>query len=140
MNRKTIWKAFDKIESRGWDRLYWAIDIHDTIVEGNYSSDELATKYFPDAKETLQMLTKRADCVLILFTCCHQNEIDQYLEFFKKDGIEFKYVNSNPEVPNTTLGCFDQKFYTNLYLEDKAGFDGETDWSEVKSALQFIDR
>ena len=135
---KQIIKTFASMEKRGWNTIYWAIDIHDTIVRANYSTTELPTDFCPFAKATLRQLSARKDCVLILFTCSHQKEIDQYLEFFDGQGIHFKYVNENPEVPNTTLGCFDDKFYTNLYLDDKAGFDADTDWQRIYKILNTV--
>ena len=47
----------------------------------------------------------------------------------KKDGIEFSYINENPEVAGKTeWGDFDTKMYANVLLDDKAGFDPEEDW------------
>lgn len=140
MRASHVLNTFAKMRARNWDTLYWAIDIHDTIVKANYSLDELPTEFFPFARTTLQRLSARPDCVLILFTCSHNKEIDQYLEFFKGHGIEFKYVNENPEVVNTALGCYDGKFYTNFYLDDKAGFEAESDWINISIALNELEQ
>ncbi len=135
---KLILKTYAKKSTRGWDMLYWAVDIHDTCIKANYSTDEIPTEFFPLAKTALQRISNRADSTLILFTCSHPTEVEQYLKMFSDNGIEFKYVNENPEVPNTALGCFDGKFYTNFYIEDKAGFDPEEDWHRVHSALDLL--
>ena len=40
-------------------------------------------------------------------------------------------VNENPEVENTRLQNFEEKLYMNVGLDDKFGFDAETDWETV---------
>lgn len=139
MNKKHILKTFEKIKERNWDTLYWAIDIHDTCLEANYRKEVLPTDFFPGAKEALQRLSKRNDCCLILFTCSHHDDVQKYLTFFETHGIIFKYVNENPEVPNTHLGAFDKKFYTNFYVDDKAGFDPSEHWNEIHAALDHLE-
>ncbi len=139
MNKSHILKTFNKIKERNWDTLYWAIDVHDTVIKANYSTTELPTEFFMLACEALQRLSKRSDCCLILFTCSHEHDIKKYLDFFESNGIIFKFVNENPDVPNTTLGSFDKKFYTNFYLDDKAGFDPTTDWLEIHRALDILE-
>ncbi len=87
----------------------------------------------------LQRLSKRKDVTLILYTCSHPHEIVEYLKFFEDNEIHFKYVNENLDCPNTAFGCFDKKFYYNIMLEDKAGFDASEDWDEIDEALNEID-
>src|SRR5690554_2945679 len=62
-------------KKKNWDKIYLAIDIHDTIVYGNYDKDELPTKFIGNAKKTLQYLSNRSDIELILYTCSHPKEI-----------------------------------------------------------------
>lgn len=128
----TLKKQYQNAKNKGWDKLYIAVDIHDTIVHGNYITDVLPTEFLVGAKETLQELSKRNDVCLILYTCSHPSEIVKYLEFFTKRGINFKYVNENPEVPNNALGCYTDKMYFNLLLDDKAGFV-ESDWYAISN-------
>lgn len=139
MNKKHIIKTFETKKTREWDTLYWAVDIHDTCVKANYSKDTLPTEFFSGAKEVLQRISNRKDCCLILYTCSHPPEIEQYLELFKSNGINFKYVNKNPEPKDTAFGCFKDKFYFNLMLDDKAGFNANTDWSEISEALDEVE-
>jgi hypothetical protein len=120
-------KAYNSAIIKGWDKIYIAVDIHDTIVHGNYVADVLPTEFLVGAKQTLQYLSKRADVCLILYTCSHPYEIVKYQQFFSKHGINFQYANCNPEVPNNALGCYTDKLYFNLLLDDKAGFI-EADW------------
>lgn len=125
-------------KKKNWNKIYIAVDIHDVIVKGNYIPNVLPTDFLYGAKDTLKYLSKRSDICLILNTCSHPHEIEKYLEFFKARDIHFKYVNENPEVPNNALGCYDDKFYFNILLEDKAGFI-ESDWYVIYTFFKKID-
>ena len=72
---------------------------------------------------------------MIMYTCSHPHEIEQYLEFFKKHNIDFKFVNENPEVPDAAYGYYQDKFYFNVLFEDKAGFLPDRDWPKVKDKI-----
>lgn len=135
---KSFNNAYKSAQKKKWDKIYVAVDIHDTIVYGNYNADELPTQYIADAKEVLQYISQREDIVLMLYTCSHPHEIEKYFEFFKKDGINFKYANENPDVPNNALGCYDKKPYFNVLLEDKGAFDAETDWTIIYEYIKNI--
>jgi hypothetical protein len=124
---------FDLKEKRNWDRTFWAFDIHGTILKPNYQYGNTPNKFYPMAKETLQFLSKIPDIVMFLYTCSHPHEIEEYIKLFESNDIHFKYVNENPEVPTDPKGYgnYDKKPYMNVLFEDKAGFDPETEWSEV---------
>jgi hypothetical protein len=70
---------------------------------------------------------------MILYTCSHPNEIEQYLKLFTENGINFKYINENLDVPTDLngYGNYDKKPYFNVLFEDKAGFDAEIEWQEI---------
>lgn len=131
-------RAFIKGRQRKWKEIFVAIDIHDTIVVGNYSKAILSTEYYPDAKEALKYISERDDLVLILYTCSHPEELIRYQEFYKSEGINFKYANENPGVVTQEhgLGNYDKKMYFDLLLEDKAGFEPETDWKLLIDTLK----
>lgn len=135
---KSIHNAFKIKESRNWEKIYFAIDIHGTILKSNYKSGDISKEFYPHAKAALQELTKRNDIVLILYTCSFPHEIDLYLKYFEENGIHFEYVNSNPEIESNDYGCFDSKFYFNVLFDDKASFDAEKEWHEVLFALKKI--
>ena len=128
---------FEIIEARGWDKTFWAFDLHSTVIKPNYEAGNIPKELYPIAKEVLQVLTKRKDVCMLMYTCSHPHEIVQYQEYFESLGIHFEYVNENPEVPTDKggYGCYDTKFYMNVLFEDKAGFDAETEWQEVKDLL-----
>lgn len=111
--------------------VYWAIDIHGTVLKPTYSDNGIATEFFPYAKEVLQMLSANTNNVLIMYTSSRPLTVNKYADFFSDNGITFKYWNSNPEVENKGHGYFTEKFYFNVMLEDKAGFDPEHDWQAI---------
>ena len=122
-------------QKRKWDKTYWAIDIHGTILEPNYEFHNLPKKFYPLAKETLQLLSQKKDICLILYTCSHPSEIVDYLQLFKSLNIDFQYINKNPEVQSKDYGYFEDKFYFNVLLDDKAGFNPFTEWNLIHQWL-----
>lgn len=128
---------FEYKEKRNWDKTYWFFDIHGTILKPNYEYGNTPKDFYPYAIETLQFLTKLPDVEMIIYTCSHPHEIQEYIKLFADSRITFKYINENPEVPTQVdgYGCYDKKPYMNVLFEDKAGFDPETEWKEV---LEFM--
>ena len=135
MITNAIKHAFNLAGERHWDKIYWAVDIHGVVIKPNWSRAELPLEMYDGAAEVLKKVSDRADVLLILYTCSWPEEIEKYLDFFKKQGINFEYVNKNPEVTNAAYGCYDDKFYFNVLLEDKAGFDPFKDWSKILDLL-----
>lgn len=128
---KAIDRAFKNKEKRGWDKIFFYFDIHETILYPDYNNTD-PRKFYPHAKEVLQFLSKRKDIGIGLFTCSYPQEIRNYKKFFKENEIIFKYANKNPDVDDTAYGYYEDKPYFNVLFEDKAGFDAETDWILVK--------
>lgn len=124
---------FEYKVKRGWDKTYWFFDIHGTILKPNYTYGNTPKDFYPYAKEALQYICKLPDVCMVLYTCSHPNEIEEYVKLFADCGIKFDYINENPEVPTDTngYGCYDKKPYMNVLFEDKAGFDPLTEWEEV---------
>lgn len=135
MITKAIEKAFRRREEKQWEKTYWAIDLHETVIEPNWRVGSIPRNFYPMAKESLQMISMRPDIVTIMYTCSHPHEIKQYQEFFESHEIRFDYVNENPEVTNSGFGFYDHKPYFNVLFEDKAGFDAEEDWKDVYEYL-----
>jgi hypothetical protein len=83
------------------------------------------------------MLHKRSDTVLILWTSSYEKYVDSVRKKLQDNyGIKFDYFNENPECINTKTGCFDNKFYYNVLIDDKAGFNPESDWLEIINAME----
>ena len=137
MVNKAIKNFFRDKQKRGWEKGYFAFDIHGTILKPNYTYGNTPDEFYPMAKETLQLISRLPDIVMFLYTCSHPHEIDEYLSLFRQNDIFFSYVNENPEIltqPNG-YGNYDKKPYMNVLFEDKAGFDPLINWSEVYELL-----
>jgi hypothetical protein len=133
---KAIENCMLHAKRRNWDKTYWAFDIHGTMIKPNYKTNEIAKEFYPYAIEVMQVLSKRTDIVRILYTCSYPHEIEQYVQHFKTHDIHFDYVNSNPEVADGGYGYYKDKFYFNVLFEDKAGFDGDTDWLLIRKWME----
>ena len=131
----SIKKAYENAKNKKWDKIYIAVDIHDTIVHANYDTSEIPTEFVGRAKSVLQYLSKRKDIGLIMYTCSHPEEIKKYKRFFKKNHIDFESANTNPQISNTELGCYDHKLYFNLVLDDKGGFNAIKDWDVLETEI-----
>lgn len=124
-------KAFKTMEQRGWDKIYVFFDIHETILYPDYNNTD-PLRFYEHAKEMLQYFSTRNDISLGLLTCSYPEEIQRYLTFFSQHNINFVHVNENKEVKNTRYGYYEDKPYFNVLFEDKAGFNAEKDWIQVK--------
>jgi hypothetical protein len=130
--KRSIQIAYENKLARGWDRTYWAIDLHGTICPGGYYLNDLENQsFYPMAEEALKTLTADPELILILWTCSHEPYIEGYLKWFKKHGIKFDFINSNLECLPNEFQDFSKKFYCNVILDDKAGFNPLSDWQTV---------
>jgi len=135
---KWIDKMFSHSFEKEWFETYWAFDVHGVILKPNYRKNHFHAEFYPYAKETLQLLSKRPDIILIMFTSSYPEEIQYYYKTFIENGIHFNYVNENPEIDSLkgNFGHYEKKFYFNVLFEDKAGFDPLTDWEPVYNLLK----
>jgi hypothetical protein len=113
------------------------IDLHGTIIPGGKSTTDQNDyqEFYPDAKEVLQWATGRKDIFLILWTSTPMSRMDDVLVWLSKHGIVFDFINGNPHAKDTPRSCFDKKPYFNILLDDRAGFEPETDWTAIKNEL-----
>lgn len=106
-----------------------AVDFDGTIVDHEYPKIG-KPKLF--AFETLKALQDRGD-QLILWTYRAGKELDEAVEFCKKNGIEFYAVNKNypEEVYDDTIS---RKIIADVYIDDRnvGGFPG---WSKIWQML-----
>lgn len=133
---KTVRAQHALAREREWDRMYWAVDLHSTLILPTY--DKMTAEdvvYYPHALEVMRTLTVRPDVRLILYTCSWPAEIAEYQRRFNEDGITFDWVGENPEVHQTEYGHYEKKPYFNVLLDDKAGFDAHEDWSQLARLL-----
>jgi hypothetical protein len=128
---------FDRAFEKRWYETYWAFDLHGTIIKPTYKDPSWPAEYYPDAKKTLQILTKRPDVKMILWTSSFPHEIKQYVSQFEVDEIHFDAINQNPGISskNGNFGYYEEKFYFNVLFEDKAGFNPYKEWKQVYDFL-----
>ena len=132
---KSFDRAFDKMHRHNWEKIYVLVDIHDTIFEACYRNKE-EHKWYPYAKETLDIMSHSQQISLILWSSSYKNVIEkEYITVFKENGINFDYININKETENNDLSCFDEKTYFNVGIDDKFGFEAETDWKILHDYL-----
>lgn len=133
-----IKRTYEQKNLRKWEVLFWCIDLHDVIIEGKYSKFNEGREFAPGANRVLKFLSGRYDTRLILWTSSHKGPIKDIRDWMAESSVLFDYVNENPMCESTDLCSFDKKFYFNLLLDDKAGFDWRTDWLEIERALKEI--
>lgn len=137
MNLFNIRRTFEMKKVKGWPEVYFCIDLHGTIIPSGKSSDDMtdATTFYPDAKEVLQNLSRRKDIILILWTSTPADRLGAVIKFLQANDIWFIYYNENPHAKNTPRSDFGRKFYFSVLLDDRAGFEPETDWTAIKNEL-----
>jgi len=129
----TIQRAYEIKKERNWEKVYFAIDIHGTILKNHYEG--MAQEFYPDALPALQFLSSRPEIVIILWSSCRAQDYSTYIELLKKSNIRVDYFNENPECPDKGFGAFEKKFYFSVLLDDKAGFNPAWDWDEVSRSV-----
>lgn len=124
--------AYDVTIQRNWDTVYWCIDLHGTVIKSNYSNDSV--EFIDDdwLIDALQQLSSFPETRIILWSSIFEMSPQEMLirDLFNKHNIRIDYINQNPEVKNTQTGCFNQKFYFSVLIDDKAGFHPD-EWFEV---------
>jgi|SRR6478736_4919905 len=138
MNLFNIANAFERNRIRNWPTVYFAIDIHDTIGKGTYKKDNEGFEFYPWAKEVLQNLTSNPKTSLILYTASHMEPARNIQLWLATHDIHILDINGNPDHQNNDLCDFSKKFYFDVLLDDKAGFEGWKDWFLIMKELQRI--
>ena len=128
--------TFEQKEVRKYAKIYWAIDLHDTVITGKYNRFNEGAMIFPHAKEVLDYLHDSPVHQTILWTSSWTDAVQDIL---KRYDLKFNYFNENPECPSTDMCDFNKKHYFNVLIDDKAGFQGITDWFEIGEALYKLD-
>lgn len=137
MIKKAITRAYDILEARNWDTVYWAIDLHGVCLKSNYQNGGYTFEN-DDVLKGLRAISERPESKIILWSSCHKAEQPAIIAFMAEHGVTVHYFNENPEVEDTSTGNFTDKFYFSILLDDKAGFDPETDWKEIIQTLLWM--
>ncbi len=135
--KKLINKLAEKSQKYQYYETYWCFDLHGVIIEPNYDKEDKIIRFYPYALLALKLLSARDDVRLILHTSSYPEELERYIERFKKHNVHFNYVSENPEisVEKGHFGYYEKKFYFDLMFEDKAGFDPDT-WQELVEVIE----
>lgn len=107
-----------------------AVDFDGTIVDHEYP---LIGKEKLFAFQTLRELDKKG-ALLILWTFRTGKELDEAVEFCRKNGLEFYAVNKNYPEEVFDENTISRKINADIYIDDKniGGFPG---WSNIWQLL-----
>lgn len=137
MNLFNIRRSFEMKKAKKWPEIYLCVDLHGTIIPSGHNSEDKNDylTFYPGAKEVLQWFTKRKDIFIILWTSTPPERLGEVIEWFREQGICFEFINENPHAKDTPRSKFDKKFYFNILLDDRGGFEPNTDWLAIKQEL-----
>lgn len=134
MIERAIKRAYQVMRERDWDTVYWAVDLHGTVLNSNYEKG--GYEFISDeVRDSLQFLTSLSETSIILWSSLHEDEWNSVSRFFADNGIRVDAINSNPAVPNTETGNFESKFYFSVLVDDKAGFHPD-EWALVVETVR----
>lgn len=123
-------RAYEKMEERGWDTIYWAVDLHGVCLKSNYEAGGYEW-INEDAPRVLRIISDRPENKIILWSSVYEDEKLHIRQFFDGYGIHVAAFNEGFERDNA-VSCFYEKFYFSVLLDDKAGFDPGVDWEEIE--------
>ncbi len=103
-----------------------AVDFDGTIVEHKYPA---IGKPLLFAFETLKKLQEQRH-LLILWTYRAGRELDEAVEFCRKNGIEFYAVNKNYPEEVFEEGTISRKIQADIYIDDR-NVGGMPGWGEI---------
>jgi hypothetical protein len=126
---RAIERAYRVSHERQWDRVYWALDLHGTCLASNYQAGTYAW-LTDDCGPVLSALSAFPETHLILWSSLHPADKLGVSQFFSDAGVRITDINRNPLEQSTATGCFDEKFYMSVIVDDKAGFD-PVEWPAV---------
>ena len=139
MIERAIQRAIEKRIKRGYDYTYWAIDIHDTLVPSTYTYPNKYDYHKYDYMlKSMIFLSAMKDMKIILWSCTPRDKVQEVIDDLKTYGINIDYFNENPECEPLSMQDFSGKFYFDIGVDDKFGFDPETDWKLIYSHVRTI--
>lgn len=123
-------RAYSVAKQRKWDTIYWAVDLHGVCLKSNYENGSY--EWINGlAQSGMRTIASRRESKIILWSSCHDDEKIEIKKWFEKQGIPIFGFNENPAEKDTVTGCFKEKFYFSVLLDDKAGFDPDQSWIGV---------
>lgn len=137
-----IEKQYKKMAERKWDKMYWAIDIHDTLIPSTYAAvrvweDGVAT--YPGVQAMLGLIMDCPENHIILWSSLPGSGptgmVAHKKALFPIERWARVQLNENRLERGNEYADFSQKFYFNVLLDDKAGFDPSVDIQAVMLAI-----
>lgn len=137
MNLFNIRKTFEMKKVKGWPEIYICIDLHGTIIPSGTSSKDKTDNlvFYPYAQEVLRWMSNRKDIMMILWTSTPIERIPKVWQWLNDNEIYFDFLNGNTHALSTPRSDFEKKFYFSIGLDDRFGFDPDTDWLAIKNEL-----
>ncbi len=132
---KAIQAAELKKKERGYEFIYWCIDVHGVILTPTYDLYNRNAQYYTYALETLKVISDDPANKIIIWTSSHEGAAHSVIDGLKDHDIHVRYLNCNKDYDKTDLCDFTYKFYFDILLDDKAGFEAETDWKVIYNYL-----
>lgn len=133
--QRAVSRAYNVAMERNHEMIFWCIDLHGTLLESNYSSDSFSFLNPSETIPALQAIAALPETRIILWSGISDADRERVIELFTLNGIRVDWVNENPAVPSSGTGCFEQKFYFSILVDDKAGFSFY-DWPRVAEHAQ----
>lgn len=99
----------------------YAVDFDGTLAETKFP--EIIKPYFRMFMKCKE-IRQRGD-ILILWTCRCGKDLEDAVEFCRKHGLEFDYVNENVPENVERFGNDSRKIFAHEYIDDKS-------WSPVR--------
>ena len=112
-----------------------AVDFDGTIVEHEYPKIGKPKRF---AFETLKKLQEQGH-TLILWTYRTGKELEEAVEFCRKNGIEFYAVNENYPGEKFIPGKTSRKILADLYIDDR-NFGGFPGWGIIYQQIAGLDK
>lgn len=132
--QKSIEETFRLKKEKSWDKLYIAIDLHGTII---VPGRHIKLQVYPEAERGLKYLSTIDYISLILFTSTKIEQLEEFYIWCMHNDIKFLALNENPECALVSKdGDYTKKFYYNILLDDRAGFDYVTDWDILIDTIE----
>lgn len=132
---KAIQIAQKKQVERKYESLYWCIDVHGVILTPTYELNNSGATYYPYCLKTLKILSDLPDQKIILWSSSYMQQLNIVRRNLEDEDIDIDFLNSNPDYTMTEICDFSQKFYFDILLDDKAGFEAGSDWEEIYNYL-----
>ena len=133
---KAIQIAMKKKEERKHQYLYWCIDIHGVLLSNTYTIDNKGAKYLSISTTCMREISEDPSNKIILWSSSHNSSIINVKNDLLGLGVRVDFINCNPDCPSTNICNFDEKFYFDILLDDKAGFEPQVDWCPIYHFLR----